>query len=321
MTNAALVRVLRTNLRRALRSGALEQADELIARLKNEDPLAVETRGLELEYLIATKRWTEAANLATQLLALFSSSARIHYLAARIYYRNKDYLRALHHFSESERIHGHWRTQRWLGKTHTQLAHYEEAEALLLELQSAHAAVRLDLAWLYERRGEPERALSYVEEHLAQRPADSFAQSQRLRLRAQALTPGELMAEVDTLFELEEAVPPEMLSTYVQRLLETGQGAVVRRFIAERESQLDPRAVASMAWVCHRLHAYDIALRLFLLGLATHIHDYKYLSALESAAVQCRRVEQVVDAYETLAPQHRPLYGRIKALNRRKGDG
>ncbi len=319
MARNAVIKVLRSNLKRALRSGQLAETESLLEQLKDEDPLSVETRGLELETLIAARRWLDATKLAAQLSELFPASARIRYLIARVHYHNKDYPRALEQFAESERIHPHWVSRRWLGKTHTQLGHYQEAEASLIDLCAEHPQVRLDLAWLYERRDDPQRALHHLEDYLRFRPDDAFARAQRLRLRANLLSADELLAEVDTLRDLEEAVPSELLPTYVKRLLETGQGAAARQFIEHQHAQWDERTCASIAWECHRLQAYDVALRLFLRGLTAFHRDFKYLSALESAALRCRRVEEVITAYETFAADNKRLYGRGRALQKRAG--
>ena len=187
----------------------------------------------------------------------------------------------------------------------------------MIDVCAEHPQVGLDLAWLYERRDDPQRALRHLENYLRFRPDDAFAKAQRLRLRANLLSADELLAEVDTLRDLEEAVPAELLPTYVKRLLETGQGATARQFIEHQQAQWDERTCASIAWECHHLQAYDLALRLFLRGLTAFHRDFKYLSALESAAIRCQRVEEVVIAYETFAADNKRLYGRGKALEKR----
>ena len=317
-THIAVIKAIRANLKRALRARHYTPAEALLEQLKSEDPLSLETRGLELEYLMAVNRWSEASSLALQLLELFPDSARIHYLAARVYYQAKDYRHALLHFREAERLYPHWITRRWLGKTLTQVGQFEEAEAMLIDLPAAHPQVNMDLAWLYERRDDPQRALQFLSDYLAWRPEDGFAKAQRLRLQATTLSPDELVEEVDTLMELDEPVPAELLATYVQRLLETGQSAAVRQFIDQQRAHWEAQVAASIAWVCHSLHAYDLALLLFLQGLPIHIHEYKYLTALESAARHCRRIDDVIEAYEALATQEKRLYGRIKKLEKRR---
>ncbi|MGH8643524.1 MAG: tetratricopeptide repeat protein [Gammaproteobacteria bacterium] len=318
MSPKPLIKVLQNNLKRALRRAALEEAKVVLDRLREEDALALETRGLELEYLIAAGAWEDAASLAEQLLQLFPASARIHHLSGRVRYHEKKYLRAEYHFAESQRLHPHWRTGHWLGKTHTQLGNYAKAEALLSKLLPRDPRVALDLAWLFERWGAPERALGVLEHYLAERPKDAQALRHRLRLKSQSLVPHELVAEVDTLMELGETVPAEMLEAYVQRLFETGQGALARSFIHQHHAGWDAPTQASIAWVCHRLQAYDMALQLFLAALPERARDYKYLSALEYCALRCQRIEQLLAAYESLAPQNNRLYGRMKSLSKRQ---
>ncbi|MGI9301788.1 MAG: hypothetical protein ACR2RB_03640, partial [Gammaproteobacteria bacterium] len=216
------------------------------------------------------------------------------------------------------RLYASWLTRRWLGKTHSQLGQLAEAEALLLELLPDHPAVALDLAWVCERKDDLQHALEYVERYLARQPGDNFALAQRLRLRARTLEPQDLATEVQSLLEFGEEVAPEIFTAHIQRLLETGQGEEARSAIAEYEPQLDARSAASLAWVCHHLRAFDLAVRLFLRGLPAHLSNVKYLSALEADAVRCARVDELIECYQAHAEQERRLYGRIKTLEKRR---
>ncbi len=317
MAHKALIRVLRTNLRQCLRLRQTVEARDLLRQLEDEDPLSVETRGMELELLMAEQRWQEAEGLALQLTRLYPSSARIHSLAARIHYRRKSYARAAEHFTEAERLHPHWRSRWWLGKTHTQRGDFDAAEALLVDVVREHPEAGIDVAWLYERRGEPEQALRQVEAYLTFRPDDPLARAQQLRLRATAAAPEDLVDEVETLQELGEEVAPEMLPAYIRRLIETGRGAEARRFVGQRLPQWAPRVAGRVAWECHRLQAYDLAFNLFVAGLPAHHRDFKYLSALESAARHCQRSAEVVAAYRSLVGSNPNLHGRIKVIERK----
>src|SRR5207249_7887387 len=113
---------------RALSDGRLQDAEEILNRLKQEDPLSQETRGFELELCLNSNRLAEANALARQLCRLFPQSARILFLAGKVAYRLKDYKEAESHFRESHRVYPHWRNQYWLGKTLTQSGHLAEAE-------------------------------------------------------------------------------------------------------------------------------------------------------------------------------------------------
>ena len=109
--------VLQRNLRDALRRRAWKDAGSVLERLKQTDPLSLETRGFELELLLKSGKLTEAEIVATQLTQLFPGSGRTHYLAAQVHYKRKAYAHAERHFRESERIHPHVAVSRYLGKT------------------------------------------------------------------------------------------------------------------------------------------------------------------------------------------------------------
>ena len=305
-----VIRVLRRNLHQAIYNRHLDDAEALLGQLKQEEPLSLETRGFELDYLIATQQCSDAEIMADQLLRLFPQSARIQYLAGRAYYRVKKYDLALRCFNESKNIHSHWRTLRWLGKTQTQLGQLNEAEATLIAVAAEHFAIDVDLAWLYERMNQPSRALEFIEIHLAKHPDDEFAKTQRLRLRTQTQEPEALSEDVDMLLDLDEEVPVEMLPAYLQNLLESGQGKLARQFVLKHQTQFDEKTAASLGWICYRLQAYDLAMNLFIHGLAKRSNDVKFLSALEASARHCQRVEELIEQYESKAPDAKRLYGR-----------
>ncbi len=311
-----VVRVLRRNLHQAIYNRRLNEAEALLSQLKQEDPLSLETRGFELDYLIATQQWSDAEIMADKLLRLFPQSARIQYLAGRAYYRVKKYSQALQCLNESKNIHSHWRTLRWLGKTQTQLGLLSEAEATLIAVAAQHIAVDFDLAWLYERMNQPSRALEFIETHLSKHPDDDFAKTQRLRLRTQIQEPEALSEDVDTLLDLDEEVPVEMLPAYLQNLLESGQGKLARQFVLKHQEQFNEKTAASLGWICYQLQAYDLAMNLFIHGLANRTDDVKYLSALESAARHCHRVEELIEQYKSKAPDANRLYGRKTQLEK-----
>jgi predicted Zn-dependent protease len=77
-------------MRRALSEGRLPDAEDVLTRLKQEDPLSQETRGFELELHLAANRLAEAKELGRQLRRLFPQSARIFYLSGKSAYRLKD---------------------------------------------------------------------------------------------------------------------------------------------------------------------------------------------------------------------------------------
>lgn len=267
---------------------------------------------------MATRRQEEARLLAEQLLRLHPDSARIQYLAGRVDYQSRRYLQAVQYFTESNHLFPHWRARLWCGRSFTQLGRYAEAEAMLLDLYAARPHTGRDLAWLYERMEDPQRALHYLEHYLEKYPGDSLAQTQQQRLRSHNLSPEDLLGEVGMLAELGEEIPQQMLATYLQRLLERGEGAIARRFVDEQRADMEPKSAASLAWICYRLHAYDLALQLFLVGLPAQLDNYKYLQSLEATAGRCDRLEELIACYEQYAPEAKKLYGRIKRLKKRE---
>jgi tetratricopeptide (TPR) repeat protein len=312
-----LVAALRENMWRAIREGCVKDAEEILARLKHEDPLSPETRGFELEICLMSNRLGEASTLARQLCRLFPQSGRIAFLAGKVAYRLKDYNQAESHFRESYRIHPHWRTQYWLGKTLTQSGHLEEAETLLLAARERTANALLDLAWLYERKNNIPEALKMYDEFLAAHPNHSFALEQRVRIKALMLEPESLIEEVGTLSELGEDVPATLFPEYVAKLFETGQTLAAREQIVAKMGTLDAKAGSKVAWNCYHAKAYDLACALFLAHLRPNLAYFKYLNALESAAAQCGRIPQVMEAYRSHTAEVPSLHGRLKTLSRR----
>ena len=313
-SNTQLIRVLRNNIKQALWQRQFDEAAKLLDRLKQEDPLAGETRCFELEYLVAVKRSEDALALAAQLLELFPDSALVQFLAGRCYYQRKDYGKAADCFNESLRIVPRWDGQRWLGKTDTQTGRFADAEAQLLELAPRHDVVNLDLAWLYERMGNIERAIDCMDAYLEKHPDADHAIAKRKRLFANAQDPETLKADVDMLVALDEEIPPELLEAYIKGLLETGESRTARRFILERLDAFDAKTAVSLGWVCYHRQAFDLAMALFLKALPSKLDDVKFLSSLETSARHCNRVDDLLSCYETHAPTSKNLYGRSNRL-------
>ena len=310
----SLPEVLRRNLREALRQRCLADAADVLSRLQKEDPLHPATRGLELEFYLASNRLSEANTLARQLCNLFPNSGRIFYLGGKAAYRVKDYPEAESRFRESQRLYPHWQTQQWLGKTLTQIGRFDEAEALLIKVQPQNPWALLDLGWLHERRGDLDAALKAYETFLASHPGDPMAKEQRIRIRAKMLEPEALIEEVGALEELGEPVPAALLPEYVQRLFETGQGPRARQEILSCMEKMEARVANRVAWICYRAQAYDLACSLFLRNLGSNLGNFKYLRALESAAVKGGRVAPVLDAYRGFLDQAPQLHGHIRTL-------
>ena len=314
MPASAFTEVLRANMRRALRERSRQDAEQIFAQLKREDPLSEETRGLEVELHLLTGRLRDAHALAEQLCRLFPLSARIAYLAGFTAYRIKRYDEAEAHFRESNRIRPHWWTQRWLGKTLTQTGQFDEAEALLLAVREHTPAAWLDFAWLCERRGDLQEALAACERYLALRPGDAFATEQRVRLRASLLESESIIEEANALDALGEDMSDAVFPEYVKRLFATGKTREARSRVVARIGRLDAKTGSKLAWVCYHARAYDLACTLFLDYLANNLSYYKYLNSLEAAARRCGRVPQVLEKYAELSATAPSLHGRAKTL-------
>jgi tetratricopeptide (TPR) repeat protein len=313
----AIVKTLHNNMQTALRKGLLAEAEDILVRLKKEDPLSQTTRGLELEYYLNANRFSEAEALSDQLCKLFPDSARIMFLAGKLAYRQKRYEEAASLFRESLRLFPHWQSRHWLGKTLTQTGSFKEAESLILSVLESHRYALLDLAWLHERRNDLDAALKAYDDFLAENPGNSYAAEQQVRLKAKRLAPEELISEMGALTEMDEAVPAALVPEFIQKLFDTGQSPRAREEVLARMNSMDARTGGQVGWICYRARAYDLACTLFLNHLSSNKSNYKYLNALESAAVKCNRLAELDTAYRALLPEARHFYGRWKSLTRR----
>lgn len=312
-----IVGTLRLNMRTALAAGRLDDAGQILDRLQREDPASLETRGLELEHLLLSGRLQEAESLGRQLCRLFPDSARVHFLWGKVCYRLRRYERAEAGFRESLKLHQHWQGRYWLGRALTQTGAFEEAEALLVESRARLPRALMDLAWLHERRGDLAAAAEACEAYLALEPDDRFAQEQRTRLKARLMDPAALLEEMEQLEELGEEVPESLLPEYVRSLFENGQAPKARAEVEKRKAALEPRAAVSLAWVCYRARAHDLAFEIFLSRLDENLANAKFLVALETAARRSGRAVALLKAYESRVERHPSLHGRIGALMRR----
>ncbi len=290
---------------------------EGLAKLKHLAPLALETRGLELEYLVAARQDRDANKLAEQLIQIFPSSSRIHYLKGLLAYREKNYHAALPAFEESHRLFPHWSTERFIGKTCTQAGNFELAEMKLLSLIAQHPVCLLDLAWLYERQQQYSRAQRSVEQYLQHHANDEYATQQLQRLQAQELSVEQIQDEVDTLTDFGESIPIGLLSQYVRSQLELGKGNALRQWLSPRIEQLDHKDSVKLAWICYQLNTYDLAYSLFLEDFAKQYNNVKYRSALELSAQRCGQIENLMIVYQTYCEQDKRFYGRLANLRKK----
>ena len=314
---AQLVKVLRRNLKSALKKGRIKEAAPILEHLKTEDPLGFETRGLTLEFLIKAQRLDEAEPLAKQLLRLFPASSRIHYLAGLCYYRLKRYDRAGPFFRESYRLYNHWQSRYWLAKTLTQrgkAGDFEEAQSILEEVRKGFPMAVRDLAWLFERKKDWENALRLRQEELAIKPDDEETKRQITRLKAKLLDPESLVEEMENLAEHGESVPQHLLPELVEDLFATGQGEKARATVIESLPELPARLAVQLGWVCNRAQAFDLVTQIFKEHVQENLNSYPFLNALENAAKKTNQAESVIEVYQGLAATHPALFGRIKKL-------
>lgn len=298
----------------ALREGQLEDAILLLNQLKSQDPISMETRCCELEYYLKSNKLKDAAQAATQLVVLFPDSSRILCLAGQVLYRQKHYSKARDYFRECFYSHPSPYVQRWLGRSLIQLGEFDEAKKHLDRVIEKYPRAHRDFAWLHERGGDLRSAIKSHEKFLEHFPTDSYAKKQIVRLKAEMLEPQALFKEVESLTELGEKIPPQLLPTYILRLLELGQGARARELIAEKNFPISE--IRHTAWICYKAQAYDLAFDLFRSILPEHLGEFKLVNAFEAAAKKCQRLKEVIEDYEKWAPSYKPLYGKIRALKR-----
>ena len=310
---------MRRNLKEALKRGRLDEATILLNNIKDAEPLAIATRGFELEFLIKSGRRQEAVILGDQLLAQFPESSRIQFLVGDLAYQNRNYDKAEACFRESGRLFPHWRSRWRLGQTLTQLNRLDEARPLLEELVTQFYFINRDLAWCYERSGAIDQAIACHQKLLAAEPSSQASKANLERLKALQLEPEELVEELDNLTELGEEVPDHLLPDYVARLFSTGQAIRVRNMIAEKAGSFSPALALKVGWNCFHAKAYDLAFDLLLKDFAGRKTGVKYLGALESAALKSGRTHDLVKVYEEYASSAPNLYGRAKRLIRREG--
>ena len=313
--------VLRRNIQQAFQHRDRCAAEELLDRLREEEPFAEGTRALELEALCRFGDAADARRLARQLVELHPTSGRILYWSGRAACRERAWADAARDLRESLVLASHWSREWWLGKALTQLGRFDEAEALLSPLWPAHPQVARDLAWLWERRGDVTQALRWLDEHLAANPTDAWAQDQRTRLKAAAMGPEALRDEVETLVELGEGIPDTLFANYVEALLRAGDGAQAREVVRQRLDALPPAVAHDAGWVVYRLGAHDLATELFLVALPANPGYTKLLNALVKSAATAGRAEEVAaivqDLARRLAPEHPHLWGYARRLLKR----
>lgn len=315
--HTAFLRVLKRNIAQWIRHKDWQHATEGLTELQHLDPLAVETRGLELDFLVARHQNQDAQVLAGQLVHLFPESSRIQYLAGLIAYRNKEYPQALGAFEQSHRLYVNWRTERYMGKTLTQMGVFDRAEPLLLRLLPSHPICLLDLAWLYERKQRFSQAQKMTRQYLDHFPDNNYANKQLQRLQAHVLSSEQVLEEVETLNDFDQKVPIGLLEEYIKVKLSRGEGEALRHWLLQKISDMDSAEALQLGWVCHHRKAYDLAFVLFIKDFAGQCGKHKYRAALELAADRAGKLEQLINIYEQSAEDDKRFYGRATQLRKK----
>ena len=315
MADPGLV-VLRRNLKSALAHNRFDEAQTILDRLKRELPLDRQTLGLELELLLKQGLLDEARALAQRLRHRFADSSRILFLSGQVAYRCRDYPDAERLFRESIKLHPHWRSRYWLGRTLTQVGALDEAQELLEEAVTHFRFALNDLAWLFERKENFTKATQCYEQLLQLQPDNQYVKDRLTRLKAMMLTPDALVAEMETMTELGEEIPDHLFPEYIKKLFQTGQGRKARLEIAAREAELGAREGTQSGWECYHAGAYDLAFELFTRFFGLNRANYKFLNSLEAAARKCNKIDALIELYQDHAPSDPNFYGRIKKLSR-----
>jgi tetratricopeptide (TPR) repeat protein len=300
----------------ALDRGDLDGARAILERLEAKDPLSAETRGLRLRYLLRKGAREEASRLAEQLLKTFPASPGILFWCGKAAYLNKDYKYAVRLFRESFRLEPHPSAEQALGNALTNLGVYDEAEPILRRLSERWPKVLLDLAWLHERRGDFDQALRAVESYRESFPDNEFAKEKERRLRAKRADGEDLIEEIETLVDLGEEIPAEILPEAFERLSAAGRGDEARELVRRQAADLEPRRAIDIGWAAHRLAAYDVSYELFVEAFPSQPRNFKLLGALEKAARLTGRLEDLAKRYKAAAEANPGFHGRLKRVRR-----
>ena len=314
---ASATRVLVRRIQASLRGGALDEGAALLRDLRELEPLAVHTRAGELELLVHSARTSEALTLAEQLEKLHPTSPRILFWAGRAAIAGRRHERAIAALRESLRLARRAETERWLARALLYAARFDEAEPILLSVVQVRPRARLDLALLYERRGDLPAALRVVEELHRELPQDARAKRERVRLRAACAAPTELVRELEELEGVGEAIPPELLAPYLEALLATGAAARARDVALRVLPELSPYQATQLAWAAHHHDAFDLSFALFCHVLPGRLDDKKLRAALEKAASQAGRLPSLADLYAELSKRDPRLSGMVTRLRKR----
>jgi len=310
----ALASVLKRNLRELIIQQDWVQAQALLQQLKEQDGFSKETHGLEYEYLIKSHHFVEAQAVSKQLLDWYADSSRFQFLTGLLYYIQKQYKKALPYFEESQNIYSSSYTQRYIGKTLTQLGQFETAEAILQTALPHTDLILADLAWLYELQQQYQRAIEFISNYLQHKPNDQRAIEQLQRLKTKQLSSDEIQQEIESLAEMDEEIPPHLMVEHYQGLIKQGEIQQAREWVQQHIEQWDSATMYQIAWDSYHFHLYDIAYQLFLKDFEVHQFQVKFLNSLEFACKKINKQQELAEFYEAWADKNKVLYGRRKKL-------
>lgn len=311
---SSYIQVLSRNLSAALRKGDLEEAEALMERLREEDPMSLSTRGLELELTLKKGSLGPARSLCETLLSSHPDSSRIQFLAGDLNYKEKRYAIAVKHYRESFQLFNHWRSKYWLGKALTQAGQLDEAQSILEELVTKYTYIQTDLAWLYERKGDLEKALETYENVAERDPENKWVLQQMERIKGLLLDPEELVEELETLEDLGEEIPEHLLSDFVANLFKTGQAQKARDLVSEKLNGMNHRMALKVGWSCYHAQAYDLAFDLWIIALPHNLKAFKFINSIQAAARKAGRVDTLKELFEQYGSKEPSLYGRLRRL-------
>lgn len=306
--------VLKRNIRQLINQKDWVQAYQLLQQLKEQDSFSKETQGLEYEYLIKSSQFQDAQSLSTRLLDWYPDSSRIYFLTGLLYYNQKQYEKALPNFQESQNLYFAISTQRYIGKTLTQIGRFAEAEASLQSCLSHQFWILKDLAWLYERQLQYPRAIDAMNRYLEHDPDNRYVKAQLQRLKTKQLSHEEIQEEIESLSELDEIIPTHLMVEHFQALIQQGKIQLARQWVRQHVEQWDARTSLDIAWISYRFNLYDIAFQFFIQNFEQQQHKFKFLNALESTSKKIAKQLELAKVYDNFAPNNEKLYGRKKTL-------
>lgn len=288
----------------------------LVDELISESGLNSHSQGLMLECYFELKQLKEGEKLANLLCEQYPESARIHFISGKIFFRLRKYKKAEACFRTNQALFPSFSGTIWLAKALTNQQNFDEARSLLSRLDTSHPLVLQELAWLYERSQNDQKALECYEKALPLERNTKFLNRKVEELRAKLTDHAHFLEEMETLEALDEEIPDHLIKSYFEKQLAKGEQERVRQYYRANKSRFNPKLCNEVGWVCYRAKCYDLSFELFL---AYFLHDstyWKLNNALQKSAEMSGKTGQLVAVFRKLAKKQSNLYGRIKKLEK-----